>query len=62
MFKPGDKVKCIRGHGSLLIQGKVYTVISSNAIHTTLKETPNSWYLDRFVLLSGIVRNLPDWW
>ena len=70
MFKPGDKVKCIKpsGNKNAIIKNKIYIVEKVyksmlNDLMLKLKDNPvEGWYATRFVLANTVRRNLPEWW
>ena len=62
MFKEGDKVICIRGSSSTLLQGAVYTILGyheGNYDKVILRECARyNWFTNRFVLLTPLTEAL----
>jgi hypothetical protein len=68
-WKPGTKLKCIRGDGMDLTDGKTYTIDyikklePRNEFRVAVLGVPGrEWIPDRFVVVERKPKNLPEWW
>lgn len=51
---PGDKVRCIRGYGSVLIEGEIYTVMRRGRLNS-------AYDADNFVMIEGEGAGIGGW-